>query len=447
MKVKAKTLVESNPNFLPDIQRLDEILKEAKGQLTRCLSAHDQNISDVIHNQLLSIGVSLVRFPPASVVPDLVKVDVGEALVRTFPKLTQPVQEELKAGEFKHFFSEVEHRKYKVLEIAFKTRGMLNQPPLAKADRDTFTHPITGAVHIHNPLAATLPLRVWESITTVHPLLNSTRWFNNSLLEKDHTVQVSEDGVKLTDRWTYDPTPIHFDNQGRVSNPLSGETGRVQVAYCQDTGPVRLFVVPGSNKPEVRQILQKLTRCDDIVSGFSTFDKAYPEIPIIRELFYKYGVALPTTGLLIFCAGVMHYEAVQKETPTDDRVVETRCYYNGSYDPQHIEMGTLASHNFRVFIGLKAIPHTALDACVTHAYLRQHGWSMEPFAPKNKQSAFFINEKHGQSGLYLVYNHPDAELFHKLAAVPLPEMKQYLLNNCSFFRLMLYGLSPQMLSE
>jgi hypothetical protein len=447
MKTKFPTPPGVNQNFVQDIQRLEQLLEESKAQLPLCLQASDPNLADHIHNQLLSLGVCLVRFPSVSTVSRFAEVDVGTALQQTFHKLSPKTKEELFGGDFKNFFAEVERSTYTEIEIAFKSRGMMCKPPLPVLDRRQFFHPLTNAIHIDNPLVAKLGVRLWESLCMLYPLLNPAFWYNESLLQVDHKIQVSEDGVKLTDRSFYTPTPAHFDGQGQVNNPLVGETNRVQVVYCQDSGPVRLFVVPGSNKPEVRQILQRLTRSSDISTGYSTYEKAYPEIPVLREIFYKYGLALPNTGLLMFTAGIWHYEAVQKSSPFDNQTVETRIYQNGAYDPGHIDLSTSASRTFRVYCGLKAIPNTAQDASITHAFLREHNWTMESFSPENKNSPFFVNEKRGQSGLYKVHSHPDPTAFQKFVAVPLPDMKKYLLTHCTAFRLNLYGLTLGMLGE
>jgi hypothetical protein len=447
MKTKIRIIEEVYPNFVPDLRRLEEILRESKAQIYTCLAAGDPNLPDRIQTQLLALGVSLVRFPSVSSVKDSVETLVGRLLVQTFPSLSEPVRQDLAMGDFRKFFAELERNSYTDMKIAFKVRGMLSKPPLPVLDREGFRHPLTGCVHVDNPLVAKLGMQVWEAICDLYPLLNPAKWYNESLLQVDHTVQVSEDGLKLTERWIYASTPAHFDAQGQVRDPLVGETGRVQVVYCQDTGPVRLFVVPGSNKPEVLQILQRLTRSEDISSGYTKFEKAYGEIPAVRELFHKYGIALPGAGLLMFTAGIWHYEAVQKEAPNSVQPVETKFYGSGYHEPSHVALCTASSRNFRVFCGLKAIPKIDLEKAVVHAFLREHDWSMESFTPDNKNSGFFVNEKRGQSGLYKCYSYPDIAVFYELTQVPLATMKHYLSTHCSPFRISMYGLTPEALTE
>ena len=274
-------------------RELETILRE-NFQTCRVRNADDKwnlVLNEDIQSDLLTRGVCLVKLGNPDIHQQILN-ETNANIVATFPRL----------NNVNTLVQELNTRNYEDLQIWGTGKGMISTPPIdTKTGYPLVTHPVLKTVECKNQILAKNNIRMWEILTRYNPLLHPREWFSQPLCSPGYRTQVSEDGIKIKKDKAYDPTAIHYD--GQLSESLDGSTRRVQIIYTTDTGPVRLFAVPGSHLPRVRQIIQTITGIES-KDGFARAN--FEKTPRILELLHKYGVSIGSSpaGLLMFCANV-----------------------------------------------------------------------------------------------------------------------------------------------
>ena len=371
---------------------------------------------ELLTEQLSTLGVALVLMSEDDT-PALQQL-CGANMATTFDSvLPSDIQTSMRAGEFGPFSRWWRDSRYKDTRLWGQNPGMPNWAPLGvKADLSPFTCPITGTVHTRNVLTAKNNVQLWQSLCENEPRLHPDRWFVGPLrgIGGSGRVQVSEDGVKVRWNTRYKPTALHYDGQLGATEGV--EAHRIQAMYTADRGPVRLFVVPGSNSPRVRAILQAWTG----LVGTPTFSKhsaIFRAHPRLWHLLHRFGVALPAAGLLMWVANVWHFEGVEQPT-TFSALAPVRVQMTAAddqYDPNATAAATARSVVFRVYCGLVAVPASVpVEHLVRLAFLRQRGWCMEPFTSINKAHPLFVNEKNAINYNEYTATEQLADAFHTL---------------------------------
>jgi hypothetical protein len=335
-------------------------------------------------------------------------------------------------------------------EVTLKSHGMPNTMVLRAAAHRHFTR--DGVVFIKNDLAARNTVETWELITNRLPMLTPENWLP---FGQGRGYNISEDGIKVT-QTSYKPTMLHYDGQFHGAAAAAAAAGgdieanRVQIAYADDSGPLRLFVVPGSHGRRVREIVEAITGVG-IRMGFSAFGKDFAaKHPDLYDLLHEFGVALPTAGLQMFAAAVWHYEAAAEATQ-ERRLLRPIMEWDGkarrlTYSYAASKQATPRSRCFRIFCGVVSLANNvSLDDLVLFAYAREHGWAMDPFASENKNNrrGVFVNDKGNQSALN-VSDHSEhrAEWQREIRDVSLRRMRRYL-EHVNPKRLRFYGLERE----
>ena len=110
---------------------------------------------------------------------------------------------------------------------------------------------------------------------------------------------------------------------------------------------------------------------------------------------------------------------------------------------------TRASSVFRIYCGIVTVPpnHLLKDLLII-AYMREHGWAMEPFAKKdNKAHSLFVNEKNAVNwSVKTRFTTEQLDEFNRLKNATIYDMKLFL-RQFSNERLMLHGLFPSDLED
>lgn len=424
------------------LQELDGLLSRYRDE-TRLIDVLDEDVNTAILQQLDSLGVALVSVSQQP--SEAIRRETGSAMAETFTRVSAAAAEEMRQGRFSRFSQELKRRKTEDLRILLKSGGFLSNPPLAVNNREPFTHPLTNTVHNFNRLVATNNIRMWEILVEANPSIHPLRWFRAPLRPQDYRVQVSEDGVKVVYGQSYSPTGLHYD--GQLGQGEGADARRIQIIYTEDTGPVRLFAVPGTQLPRVRRIIQQLTGTEGDTPGFVTLKKRFDQVPRLRQILYRYGVAVPGNGLLMFRANVWHYEAAEAVTPVQpDEPVQVRLDAQGQYDEADTKLRTRRSTVFRIYCGVVSVPPGQLVRdSIVFAYMREFGWPMEPFAAQNKRHPLFVNEKSTQ--FWKVLSTPEAHVFDVLRMANYAEMQGWLDGAVNDERLALYGLTRADLLE
>jgi hypothetical protein len=421
------------------LEQLEILLQQALAEVA-VVDASDEAVGSLIMQQLTSIGIALVTVGNGQA--DAIRRTTGAAMADTFKRVSAPAAAQLRQGNFQLFSEELNTRASEDLRIALKSGGFLNHPPIAERNRGLFLYPRTNTIHNQNPLVASNNLAMWELLIAHNPNMAPERWFRSPLKPEGFRHLVTEDGVKVVQRQPYTPTALHYD--GQLGQGEGADARRIQIVYTSDTGPVRLFVVPGSHRPTIRALIQSLTRTEGTLPGFVTLKKSFAACPRLGQLLYKYGVAVPGEGLLMFRANVWHYEAAEAAPVQADQPVRVHLV-NGQYDPSDTAAKTRISTVFRVYCGVVSVPPQLRRDCLEMAFLREHHWPMEPFASQNKRHQLFVNEKSTQ--FWKVLSAPDARAWLALRNTSFAEMQHWLNVNTSDQRLTLYGLSRADLLE
>lgn len=367
---------------------LEVLLREAHAQCTQ------QNVSAAA--LLEHTGVARILVPDEATALAL-RCRAGALVGETFPRLSPAAREQMSgSGSFALASREWSTRTVKDVGMALKGYRMPTPLPLLASQHAHFTHPLTNAVHTRNPLLAKVALEVWEVIGR----------------EVDHLLQggaiVTEDGMKFSHHQLYDPTPLHYD----------GQPNRVQMIYCSDSGPVRLCAVPGSASEEAKELIGEILGSQSkglAKGGFSALSRN----PALSDLLRRYSVCIPDgySGILCFRTGVWHFECGTREETKRSSVFRIYC---------GVVRGTQSN-----------VPKEHL---ITFAYLREHGWAMEPFAHGNRRHPLFVAEKSSQATDRITCEE-QREAFERIKAVPLEQMEHFLLSTLSEQRLKLYGIS------
>lgn len=241
-----------------------------------------------IRASLNNFGVALVR-SPADFHQRVVQ-DTGRNMADTFSLIPDDVKAELRTGVFTQFNELLKKSgastRYKIAGIG---SGMINRYSILKTHRASYTHPITGTVHIPNAVNAKNNIMLWEKIARQVP--GYKEWFGDVPVD----FVVPEDGVKIMLNKSYNPTGLHYDGQ------MAGQ--RIQIVYCNDTGPTHLQVCPGSNSVEVQTVLNNLLGIR-LGANFETHQQTFAANPEVRQAFMDNGVHLDGPGFLLFKAQV-----------------------------------------------------------------------------------------------------------------------------------------------
>lgn len=336
----------------------------------------------------------------------------GENMSFTFcENFSQKVKDDLRTGVFESFSREWSTTPMLDSRLLNKGNGMANLFPIHSSAQDAFTLTLCKTVHVKNKVAALNNMQAWEVLCEKVPLLHPSEW------APFDAYQVSEDGLKIMHHVQYKPTGLHYDGQ------MADAQGRIQVVYANDSGPVRLCLVPASNQARVRELIQSITNID-MKDGFQRHAREFFKQPRLKELLCAHSVTLDQPGLLMFCAGVWHFEGPN---------------------------ATKESSVFRLYMGVVDCTSIPREQLITLAYLRLHGWCMDPFAKKiNKKHALFVNEKslpnHTARELGFNSESPMAlEFQNVIKGKSLDDMKQFLRENGSETQLALLGLKKEYL--
>jgi len=331
--------------------------------------------SEAIERALNETGVALVSVRASAAA---IKADVGRLVAETFPLLSPEVREQLAQGSFAEASAEWTDRKVSETGMALRSNRMPQTIPMWKDTRPVFTDPTLKTVHVRNPMLAQAPFAVWEHLPRS---LQPSNWF------RAPRVLCSEDGIKFSNNVLYDPTKIHYD----------GQRERVQVVFSTDTGPVRLFAVPGSGTPEAQALICDILGIQALGEGFSTHAAAFRAHPKLATLMHEFGLSVGGPGLLAFRTRVWHYEA--EEAPPDGSGLATVAQ---PFSWERSRDATARSDVFRVYCGVVALEDTPRmrDRLLRHAFLRENNWPMEAFANPNKAKGapIFVAEKSTQDG-------------------------------------------------
>jgi hypothetical protein len=210
------------------------------------------------------------------------------------------------------------------------------------------------------------------------------------------------------------------------------------VVFSDDSGPVRLFAVPGSGTPEAQRLIGRILGIR-MLGGFSTHTQALDAHPQLRNLMHEFGVSVCGGGLLAFRTRVWHFEAMSAAGGGGaDGLARSLV----PFDWERAKRSTRESSVFRVYCGVVAFPNDARDTLVRHAYLRERGWPMEAFAHQNRASKVFVAEKSTQHGDRPTYAELNDAWSDVQAHATLPEMRAYLRSRVPESRLLLHGLRP-----
>lgn len=422
---RAPSSLDTGKEVTP-LDRLKALLVLARDACT-LLDAGTLSAQDIQHS-LDKTGVCVIRVGPENTAR--IRQEVGALVAATFPKLSPESCAALRTGNFTPASHEWTKKQVSETEMALRSYRMPAPIPL-KADRQkAFTDPTLNTVHLLNPLLANASLCVWENLAAINYALHPSNWFKTP-----ERMICSEDGIKFADSVTYDPTKIHYDGQS---------ADRVQIMFTTDTGPVRLFAVPGSGSPEAQALISQILGIH-ILGGFNTHKAAWDLHLEVHALMHSFGVAVPANGLLMWRTRVWHFEAEVTEGPApvgSGRVALAKM----PFDWNAAREKTKNSNVFRIYCGVVALPETLRDQLIRHAFFREHNWPMEPFAHPNRKTPVFVAEKSSQAAERGTYD--DLELtWNRLKATPFADMKAYLRKNCTIARLRLHGLTPQDLSE
>lgn len=290
------------------------------------------------------------------------------------------------AGDLTGFCEFFETNKCVDTCIGWTGSGMVNPLPLLKHLRTCTVRTTPPTAWQFDPVVAKPNLDMWQLLTNDNPDLHPVNWYNGDLKSSpDDRLVVCDDGVKLKHNKPYKPTKLHYD--GQLGNNEEGAR-RIQAAYCDDKGAIRLFVTPGTHLPEVRQLITSITGAEysDGFTGFGDF-------PELTKLLMKYSVALPSTGLLMWRANVAHFEGVA--LPTEEiRLLHasSRNWTQSSFSAE-----TRAASIFRIYCGVISVPLDGegkmLSDMKTMAFLRQKGFGMIPTHHPNRAHVLFVNDK------------------------------------------------------
>ena len=396
-------------DFNMALRRLEDLLLNSTACF-KTLNASDPHLEEKLKLSLNIHGVALVAVDDAAVSKEPTRALMAE----TFPFMTN-----VTIKTCNEFSDTWERAKFTESGVWGKSCHMPNTRILKATERKYFTCRETGTVHIKNPLVAKNSIAIWEHLLQLYPRLDPAHWMmTTTCVSTDATrFNVSEDGIKLSNKVKYSPTPLHYD--GLCSYD------RVQIILSKDEGPERLFVVPGSNSHEAQQIISEITG-KTVVDGFNKLSTDHPEL---YALMHKYGVACDSsTHLQFFKASVWHFEG------------NTNHAHNVLFNE------TKKSVIFRCYIVVVALvptPQAVVDM-ITFAFFREHGWAMDPFAKENKnnrRNGLFVNDKSNQaSKVFHDYAENRVE-FKTLNETPIHIMKQYLRERVTPLRLQLYGLT------
>jgi hypothetical protein len=117
------------------------------------------------------------------------------------------------------------------------------------------------------------------------------------------------------------------------------------------------------------------------------------------------------------------------------------------FDLKATKGDTKKSSIFRVYCGVVSAKEDvkSIRDLIVLAFLREHGWAMDPYTKANKSQRYFVNQKSTQA--WGVLSAPSNEDFALLKMTSLDEMKAYLDKNVSDNRLALYGLTRAEIAE
>lgn len=414
---------------------LESKLSKAKEEVFFLEASHPQ-ISNRIKDSLLRHGIAFI-----SVNPDIqrdIAQNTGRNMANAFEKLPEKVKQDLQNGTFDSFSKDWQKQKVVDRLIASKSSGMANKMFLKTDARTKYTHPITKTVHRPSEIPSVNNIEMWEILSRYNPGLHPFEWFKMPLKEKDDfRVNVSEDGLKILEKTKYKPTGIHYD--GQLSTSGAKQAHRVQIIYTNDKGPVRLFVVPGSHRADIQKLITDITGISQMgkAKGFETHGKVLEKNPRLKKLLYKYGVSIPSTGLIMFVANVWHYEAKEKKREINSFEDNGLAFVDMDHKDD-IQNFTKESSVFRIYCGVVSVKPTSLiKDLIVFAYLREHLWAMDPFSTPNNKHPLFVNSKSTQSWIGAATNVGE---WSNLKNASMNTMKAYLKQNVSKNRLKLYGL-------
>ncbi len=424
------------------VRDLDELYIQLEAKLAaskediRFLEASHPRISERIRDSLLKHGVALLSVDPS--VNNIIARNTGKNMATAFDKLPNKVKIDLRAGTFESFSKDWQNKGVLDRLIAAKSSGMANKMFLKKDAREKYIHPITKTIHRPSAIPAFNNIEMWEILSRYNPGLHPSQWFRSPLKEaEENRLNVSEDGLKILEKKTYEPTGIHYD--GQLSTNGARQARRVQIIYTNDKGPVRLFVVPGSHRPDVQQLITDITGVSKMgkAKGFEPHATVMEKNPRLKEMLYKYGVSIPATGLIMFVANIWHYEAKEKEQKITS-FEDSGLVFVDTDHITDIKSYTKKSSVFRIYCGVVTVkPGPLIKDLIIFAYLREHTWAMDPFSTPNTKHPLFVNSKSTQSWLGAAV---DVGEWANLKNATMDQMKVYLKHNVSQERLQLYGL-------
>lgn len=404
------------------LKKLEFLLQQSLSQV-RLIQSQDPNASQHIRNQLDRVGIALVEHPHT----EYVKILTGSHMSTTFPYLSKKTREDLDKGNFDAFSKEWMGSPVTKTQIMFKGNGMANSPPIGPKQRSAYKHPLTApnTVHTRNSLNAMNNILLWNHLISSNPSLAPENWFARPMQNR---IQVSEDSVKILNRKQYGPTQMHYD--GQLGKTEGKDARRIQIVYTADKGPIKLFCVPGTHKPEILDLIRKLTKTKG-QPGFISLQKEFKKLPNLRNLLYKYGVSLPKSGLLMFRANVWHFEG--SGIPMQNGIIVNR--HN---DIKKLKPLTKQTEVFRIYCGVVSVAPRLIHDLIVLAYLRVSGWSMDVYSPENRNHELFVNQKSTQ--FWKICIQPKG--FDKLKNADIITMKRKL-NYYSDQMLSLFGLTRE----
>jgi hypothetical protein len=398
--------------------RLRAILERARASCT--LLDADTLTTEDIQRSLDETGVAVIHVNNADT--QRIRREVGALVADTFPLLSAQSRNQLRDGLFATTSKEWTKRKVTETNMALRSYRMPAPVPLVASRQGIFTDPALKTVHLRNPLLAMAPICVWENLNRTNPALHPRNWFN-----APERMICSEDGIKFANSVSYDPTRIHYD----------GQPERVQIMFTTDSGPVRLFAVPGSGTEEAQRLMSEILGIQ-LLKGFSTHKDAWDAHPEVRDMMHSFGVAVPANGLLLWKTRVWHFEGKIAAAAADNArpaLVEL------PFDWDAAKRATTQSDIFRVYCGVVALPDNKRNDLIRHAFFRENQWPMEPFAFSNRSTPVFVAEKSSQAGERGEYRDLEPE-WNRLKSTPFAEMKAFL-RRLSADRLRLHGLEPE----
>jgi hypothetical protein len=413
------------------LQKLEATLKLSVSQ-SRVLSIRDPKLKTKIIQDLGFLGVCYISIDKHENTD--IKRNTANLMTETFPLIPNKDKDSmLQFGDFSGFCDFWHEKKFSVSQIWGKSSGMPYPPILELGSRNNFK--MGGNIFVKNPLTSLNSIKTWETLILNYPQINPLEWVPK---DNEDRINVSEDGIKITCGKTYNPTGLHYDGQFGTKEDI--ESDRIQIVYSDDSGPMRLFVVPRSATLPVRELIQKLTGIE-IKSGF---DKGkLQEHPRVFNLLHKYGVAIKGPGIQMFKTAVWHFEAAEASEPIQQLLTGPKLNEKGIYSYEISKSKTKLGSSFRIYCGIVTIKPTEnnIENLIRFAYLREHEWNMDPFSVQNKNNrqGVFVNDKNNQAhSVFSSYEENEYE-WKELQKKPLVEMKK-ILNNLTDLRLSLYGL-------